>query len=68
MKLSNSSKDDKNDTATEVFRSEAVLVGPPAINYGYMYSVAGMLDMLKGLRFKGKKAAAFGRNFAETLS
>lgn len=60
VKLFNASRDDKNDIVTEVFRSEAVLVGSPAINYGYMYSIGGMLEMLKGLRFKNKKAAAFG--------
>jgi flavorubredoxin len=60
VKLMNASRDDKNDIVTEVFRSEAVLVGSPTINYGCMYSIAGMLEMLKGLRFKGKKAAAFG--------
>jgi anaerobic nitric oxide reductase flavorubredoxin len=60
VKLFNAGKDDKNDIVTEVFRSEAVLAGSPAINYGYMYSIGGMLEMIKGLRFKGKKAAAFG--------
>jgi len=60
VKLFNSSKDDKNDIATEIFRSEAVLAGSPTINYGYMYSVGGMMEMIRGLRFKNKKAAAFG--------
>jgi Uncharacterized flavoproteins len=60
VKLFNASKDDKNDIVTEVFRSEATLVGSPTINYGYLYSIGGMLEMIKGLRFKKKKAAAFG--------
>lgn len=60
VKLYNSSMDDKNHIATEVFRAEAVLVGSPTINYGFLYSIGGMLEMIKGLRFKNKKAAAFG--------
>jgi flavorubredoxin len=32
-------------------------VGSPTINYGYACSVAGMLELIKGLRFKKKKAA-----------
>ena len=37
-----------------------MLVGSPTINYGYSYAMAGILEMLKGLRLKGKKGAAFG--------
>ncbi|MGN0709389.1 MAG: anaerobic nitric oxide reductase flavorubredoxin [Anaerovoracaceae bacterium] len=60
VKLYNASKDDKNDILTEIFRSKAVLVGSPTINYGYSYAIAGLLEMMKGLKFKKKKAAAFG--------
>lgn len=56
----NSSKADKNDICTEVFKSKAVLVGSPTVNYGFMYSIGGILEMMKGLKFKNKKAAAFG--------
>jgi len=58
--LMNASLDDKNDIATEIFRSKAVLAGSPTVNRGCLYAVAGMLELLKGLGFKGKKAAAFG--------
>lgn len=54
------SKFDKNDALADVFRSKAVLVGSPTINKGVLTAVAGLLEELKGLRFKGKKAAAFG--------
>ncbi len=57
---SNSTHMDKNDIITEVFKSKAILVGSPTINKGILYSVAGMLEMIKGLSFKNKKAAAFG--------
>ncbi len=60
VKLFNSAKSDKNDILTEVFKSKAVLVGSPTCNNGYLYSVGGILEMIKGLKFKGKYAAAFG--------
>jgi len=60
VKLFNVSHEDKNDVLTEVFRSKAVLVGSPTINYGYSYAIAGVLEMMRGLKFKKKKAAAFG--------
>ena len=37
-----------------------MLVGSPTINYGYSYAIAGILEMARGLKLKGKKAAAFG--------
>ena len=60
VKVMNASKDDKNDILTEIFQSKAVLVGSPTINYGYSFAIAGLLEMAKGLKFKKKKAAAFG--------
>ena len=60
VKLMNASKDDKNDILVEVFKSKAILVGSPTINNGYSYAIAGILEMIKGLKFKEKKAAAFG--------
>ncbi len=60
VKLINAAKDDKNDIISEVFRSKAILVGSPTINNGYLHSIGGLLEMIKGLKFKGKSAAAFG--------
>ena len=60
VKLMNISKEDKNDVLVEVFKSKAILVGSPTINNGYSYAIAGILEMIKGLKFKNKKAAAFG--------
>ena len=60
VKLFNAAKGDKNDIVTEVFRSKAVLVGSPTINRGYLSSLGGFLEMVRGLGFKKKKAAAFG--------
>ncbi len=60
VKLFNLAKSDKNDVITEVFKSKAILVGSPTINKGILVSVAGILEEIKGLKFKNKKAAAFG--------
>ena len=60
VKLFNLAKTDKNDVITEIFRSKAVLMGSPTINRGILVSVAGILEEIKGLKFKKKKAAVFG--------
>lgn len=60
IKIFNSSKRDKNDIITEVFKSKMVIVGSSTINKGILSSTAAILEMIKGLEFKGKKAAAFG--------
>ncbi|MDA8417468.1 MAG: anaerobic nitric oxide reductase flavorubredoxin [Desulfobacteraceae bacterium] len=60
VKLFNIARSDKNDLITEIFRSKAILIGSPTINNGILSSVAAILEEIKGLRFKNKKAAAFG--------
>ena len=60
VKLYNLAKTDKNDVVTEIFKSKAILVGSPTINKGILVSVAGMLEEIRGLKFKNKKAASFG--------
>lgn len=60
IKLYNISMSDKNDLITEIFKSKAILVGSPTINKGILTAVAAILEEIKGLQFKGKKAAAFG--------
>ena len=60
VKLFNLAKTDKNDVITEIFKSKAILVGSPTINRGILVSVAGILEEIKGLQFKNKKASAFG--------
>jgi len=60
VKLYNIAKTDKNDVITEVFKSRAILVGSPTINKGILTSIAAMLEEIKGLKMKNKKAAAFG--------
>lgn len=60
IKLFNISKSDKNDLITEVFKSKMILLGSPTINQGISVASAGILEEIKGLRFKNKKAVGFG--------
>lgn len=60
IKIMNTAKEDKNDVITEIFKAKTVLMGSSTINGGYLYSIGGLLEMIKGLKFKNKKAAAFG--------
>jgi anaerobic nitric oxide reductase flavorubredoxin len=59
-KLFNISRSDKNDVITEVFKSKVLLVGSPTINRGILSAIAGFMEEIRGLKFKEKKAAAFG--------
>lgn len=60
VKLLNSAKTDKNDIVTEVFKSKAIILGSPTVYKGVLSSIAGLMEEIKGLAFKNKKAAAFG--------
>ena len=60
VKLYNTGRTDKNDVTTEVFKSKAIVVGSPTINRGILTSIAAILEEIRGLEFKNKKAAAFG--------
>lgn len=60
IKLFNTSKSDKNDIITEIFKSKTILVGSPTINRGVLTSTARIMEEIKGLKFIDKKAAAFG--------
>ena len=60
VKLFNLAKTDKNDVITEIFKSKAILVGSPTVNNGILVAVAGLIEEIKGLKFKNKKASAFG--------
>jgi len=60
VKIFNVARSDKNDIITSVFRSKGALVGSSTMNNVMMPKIAGMLEELTGLRFRNKKAAAFG--------
>jgi len=60
VKMYHIAKTDKNDLITEIFKSRIILVGSPTIGGGILSGVAEILEMIKGMRFKNKKAASFG--------
>jgi len=60
IKLYNVSRSDMNDVISEVFKSKFVLAGSPTINRGILSAMAGILEVIQGLKFKNKKGAAFG--------
>lgn len=60
VKLFNAANTDKNDIITELFKSKAILFGSSTVNKGIMNATGGLLEMIKGIGFKNKKAAGFG--------
>lgn len=60
VKIFNCSKADKNEIMTEIFRSRAVAVGSPTVGNDILTSVSSTVHFMKSLKFKNKKAAAFG--------
>jgi len=60
VKMYHIAKTDKNDIITEIFKSRIIIVGSPTIGGGILSGVAEILEMIKGMRFKNKKAASFG--------
>ena len=60
VKVFNVAKADKNEVMTEVFKSKAIALGSPTVGNSILSSVAGWLEFAKQLKFKKKKAAAFG--------
>ncbi len=60
VKMLKISTGDKNDIITEVFKSKGLIVGSPTVNRGILSGVAGIMEEIKGLGFKGKKGGSFG--------
>jgi flavorubredoxin len=60
VKVMRVSTTDKSDIITEIFRSKIVLFGSPTVNAGILSSMAAILEQVKGMKFKDKKAASFG--------
>lgn len=60
VKVFRISKSDKNEVMTEVFKSKAIVVGSPTVSNSILSSVAGWMEFLRQLKFRKKRAAAFG--------
>jgi flavorubredoxin len=59
LKVFNAAKADKTEIITEIFKSKAILMGSSTINRGILNALGGILEQIRGLGFKGKKAASF---------
>lgn len=60
VKLYNVARSDRSDVITEIFRSKALVIGCPTVTRGLLYSIAGLLEEIKGLKFQAKVGAGFG--------
>lgn len=60
VKLFSIAKSDKNEVMTEIFKSKAIALGSPTVSNSVLASVIGWLEFAKQLKFKNKRAAAFG--------
>ena len=60
VRIHNLAKSDENDLISEVFKSKTIVIGSPTILNSILHSVAGFIHLMKQLKFKSKKAAAFG--------
>ncbi|MCX6308868.1 MAG: anaerobic nitric oxide reductase flavorubredoxin, partial [Bacteroidia bacterium] len=54
------SNTDISDLMLEIFKSKAIMLGSPTVHNGVLYTVAGLLEFINGMKFKNKKAASFG--------
>jgi anaerobic nitric oxide reductase flavorubredoxin len=60
IKIYNIAKSDQNDVITEVFKSKTVVMGSPTISNSMLHTMAGIIHLMKEMKFKNKKAAVFG--------
>jgi flavorubredoxin len=51
---------DENDLITEVFKSKTVVMGSPTMGNSVLHSIVGFIHLMKEMKFKKKKTAAFG--------
>ncbi|MCX7841972.1 MAG: flavodoxin domain-containing protein [Clostridia bacterium] len=59
-KLFNNSITDQSDILTELFKAKGMIIGSCTVNNTVLRSIAGLLDEIKGHKFKGKFGAAYG--------
>ncbi|MDP4278866.1 MAG: flavodoxin domain-containing protein, partial [Bacteroidota bacterium] len=60
VKLYSASATDLSDLIVEIFKSKAILIGSPTVHNGVLYTIAGLMEFINGMKFKNKKAASFG--------
>lgn len=60
VKMFNLARTDFNDLITEVFKSKTVAIGSPTVGNSILHTTAAFIHYVKSMKFKNKKAAAFG--------
>lgn len=60
VKLFSASNTDISDLITEIFKSKAIMIGSPTVHNGVLYTIAGLMEFVNGMKFKNKKASSFG--------
>jgi flavorubredoxin len=60
VKLMNLKASHRSDVVTEMLEAKAILFGSPTLNNGLLPTMADLLTYIRGLKPKGKLAAAFG--------
>lgn len=60
VKLFSAASTEISDLMLEIFKSKAIMIGSPTVHNGVLYTIAGLLEFIGGLKFKNKKAATFG--------
>lgn len=59
-KLFNAALTDQSDLMTEIFKAKVLIIGSCTVNNTVLRATAGLLDEVKGHKFKGKLGAGFG--------
>ena len=59
-KMYNVAVSDQSDLLTEIFKAKGVIIGSCTVNNTVLRATAGLLDEIKGHKFKGKLGAGFG--------
>lgn len=59
-KLFNAALTDQSDLMTDIFKAKGVMIGSCTVNNTVLRETAGLLDEIKGHKFKGKLGAGFG--------
>jgi len=60
VKLFSAASTEVSDLITEIFKSKGILIGSPTVHNGVLFTIAGLMEFINGMKFKNKKAASFG--------
>ena len=60
VKLFSATSTEISDLMLEIFKSKAIMIGSPTVHNGVLYTIAGLMEFISGMKYRNKKAAAFG--------